>query len=301
MIETETSALEPERTRARFGDFTELTKPRLTLLSVLTTLAGFYIGSVGPLDYGLLAHTLVGTFLVGGGCGALNMYIEREHDKAMRRTKKRPIPAGRLSPTEALMFGIAISVIGILYLVLAVNVLAGALALLTLVSYLFLYTPMKRRSTFNTVVGAIPGALPPVIGWAAVRGSLGMESMALFAILFFWQVPHFLALAWMFRDDYAQAGYRMLTMDDENCRRTGRHILIYTAALLPVSLIPTLVGMAGLVYFSGALVLGLIFLYYCFRLALSKENSSAKQVFYYSLLYLPLLFLVMAIDRGPLG
>jgi protoheme IX farnesyltransferase len=302
MIDTNSGAIEREEveSRSRFGDFVELTKPRLTLLSVMTTLAGFYMGSTGPLDLALLAHTLLGTFLVGGGCGALNMVIEREHDKRMRRTMKRPLPAGRLMPNEALIFGAAISIAGLVYLAVAVNLLTSFLAALTLISYLFLYTPMKRRTSFNTVIGAVPGALPPVIGWAAVRGSLGPEALALFAILFFWQVPHFLALAWMCREDYGRAGYKMLTVDDENGVRTGRHILLYTAVMLPVSLIPTIIGITGLVYFFGAMALGILFLYYCIRLALNKKNSSAKQVFYFSLLYLPALFLVMALDRGPL-
>lgn len=303
MIESNSTAIEQDENRSHasiVGSFVELTKPRLTLLSVLTTLAGFYVGSVGPLDLWLLAHTLVGTFLVGGGCGALNMAIERDHDARMRRTRKRPIPAGRLTSTESIIFGVTISFIGLVYLAIAVNLLASFLAALTLVSYLFLYTPMKRRTSFNTVIGAIPGALPPVIGWVAVRNDLGPQALSLFAILFFWQIPHFLALAWMFREDYGAAGYRMLTVDDEDGSRTGKHILIYSAALLPVSLIPTLVGIAGEYYFFGALLLGLVFLVYCFRLALNKENSSAKQVFYFSLAYLPLLFLVMALDRGQL-
>jgi protoheme IX farnesyltransferase len=203
MIETNSSVLEGTETQSvtrshsRFGDFLELTKPRLTLLSVLTTLAGFYVGTTGDLALPLLAHTLIGTFMVGGACGALNMYIEREHDRKMRRTMNRPIPSGRMDASDALAFGIALGLLGIGYLAVAVNPLTALLGFITLASYLFWYTPMKRRSTLNTVIGGIPGALPPVMGWVAVRGELGPEALALFCVLFFWQMPHFLALAWM--------------------------------------------------------------------------------------------------------
>jgi protoheme IX farnesyltransferase len=288
------------RSGSRFGDFLELTKPRLTMLSVLTTLAGFYVATTGELALMRLSHTLIGTFLVGGGCGALNMYVEREHDRKMRRTMNRPIPSGKVSAAEALAFGIALAVIGIGYLALTVNLLTALLAAATVASYIFWYTPMKRRSTLNTVIGGIPGAIPPVMGWAAVRGSLGPESLALFGVLFFWQMPHFLALAWMYRKDYERAGYKMLPVVDQTGSETSRQILLYTAALLPVSLIPTLTGVAGAVYFFGALLLGIGFLVYGGVLARSRQNAHAKWLFYYSLLYLPILFLVMALDRGPM-
>lgn len=308
MIETGTStAVEttPEvleqidaRQRSRFADFVELTKPRLTMLSVLTTLAGYWVGTSGPLDLMHVVHTLAGTFLVGGGCGALNMYIEREYDARMRRTMTRPLPAGRLRPSEVLVFGLVISVLGLAWLAIAVNLLTAFLGLATLVSYVLLYTPMKRYSTLNTVVGAIPGALPPVMGWAAARGSLGPEAIVLFGILFFWQMPHFLALAWMYRRDYERAGYKMLTVLDPDGGSTSRQILLYTAALLPISLIPTLFGIAGAFYFFGALAIGLGFLGFGGLLAVSRKNVHAKWLFYYSLLYLPVLLLAMVIDRG---
>lgn len=299
MIETEGSVIPVTEVRrySRVGDFSELTKPRLTMLSVLTTLAGFYVASSGGLDGMRLLHTLVGTFMVGGGCGALNMYIEREHDSKMRRTMTRPIPAGRMEPMEALIFGSILSIAGIVYLALAVNELSALLAAVTLISYIFLYTPLKRLSTLNTLVGGIPGALPPVIGWAAVRNDLGPEALILFGILFFWQMPHFLALAWMYRHDYERAGYRMLTVVDPSCASTGRQILLYTSGLLPVSLLPTTFGLAGSVYFFSALVLGVGFIVLGAMLARSRKNSDARKLFYYSLLYLPVLLLVLALDR----
>jgi protoheme IX farnesyltransferase len=299
-VESTTEVLDQidARRRSRMADYVELTKPRLTMLSVLTTLAGYWVGAIGPLDPMHIVNTLVGTFLVGGGCGALNMYVEREHDVLMRRTMTRPLPAGRLRPSDALIFGSVISIVGLAWLALTVNLLTAALGLATLVSYVFLYTPLKRRSTLNTVVGAIPGALPPVMGWAAARGALGPEAIVLFGILFFWQMPHFLALAWMYRRDYERAGYKMLTVLDPDGGSTSRQILLYTAALLPISLIPTLFGIAGGFYFFGALAIGLGFLAFGAVLAVSRKNVHAKWLFYYSLLYLPVLLLTMVIDRG---
>lgn len=299
MIETEGTILQSSEVRrmSRFGDFVELTKPRLTMLSVLTTLAGFYMATTGELALMLLVHTMLGTLLVGGGCGALNMFVEREHDTQMRRTMTRPIPAGRVTPNEALLLGLVMSIGGIIYLAVAVNLLTGILAAATVVSYVMFYTPMKRLSTLNTVVGGIPGALPPVMGWVAVKNGIGPEALVLFGILFCWQMPHFLALAWMYRNDYERAGYKMLTVVDPEGGSTSRQILIYTAALLPISLIPTLHGIAGGYYFYGALALGLLFLAIGMMLAFTRKNKHAKYLFYYSLLYLPLLLLVMALDR----
>ena len=283
---------------SRFADFVELTKPRLTLLSVMTTLAGYYLGARGSVEVMPLVHALIGTFLVGGGCGAVNMYMESTLDGLMKRTAARPIPAKRITPFEALVTGIVMTIAGIVWLTLMNNLLAGLLAAATFVSYVFLYTPLKRRSTLNTIVGGIPGALPPVIGWAAASGEIGPGAFALFALLFFWQMPHFLALAWMYRKDYARAGYRMLPVLDPDGAATSRQILLYTAALLPVSLIPTLVGISGPVYFFGAVILGGTFLWLGFRFAVGRKNSQAKWVFHFSLAYLPILLLVMAID-GP--
>jgi protoheme IX farnesyltransferase len=301
-VNAERGALHPTtrvRRKSRVGNYVELTKPRLTLLSVLTTLAGFYVGTSGSVDAMLLLHTLAGTFLVGGGCGALNMYVEREHDGLMKRTMNRPLPAGRILPIEALLVGLLLTLGGTAYLMLAVNVTTGAIALVTAITYVLFYTPLKRLTPLNTLVGAIPGALPPVIGWTAAGNGLGVEAMVLFAILFFWQMPHFLSLAWMYRKDYQRAGYRMLTVFDPDGASTSRQILIYTATLVPITLLPTLFGIAGYVYFFGALLLGIGFVAYAMVLLMgARRTAHARGVFYYSLLYLPALLLAMVLDRG---
>ncbi len=297
---TDGAVVQATRSRGavRVSDFIELTKPRLTTLSVLTTLAGYYIGSAGVIRGDLMLHTLLGAFLVGGGCGALNMYMEHEHDARMKRTARRPIPAGRLTPLEVLVFGTVVSVAGVVYLALAVNMLTGILGSITIVSYLLLYTPLKRLTTLNTLVGAIPGAIPPVMGWAAATDSLGpgLGGWILFGILFFWQMPHFLSLAWMCRDDYAQAGYRMLAVVDPDGTRTGMQIMLYTSALVPVSLVPTMVGLAGGLYFYSALVLGILFLVLGINVARGKSRKEARMLFHYTLLYLPILLLLLALD-----
>jgi protoheme IX farnesyltransferase len=282
----------------RVGEYVELTKPRLTMLSVLTTLAGYVIAANGAVDTWTLVHALVGAFIVGGGCGALNMYVEREYDAQMRRTQTRPIPSGRIGATEVLIFGTLLSIVGVVYLALAVNPLTAILGAATIVSYVFLYTPLKRISTLNTLVGGIPGALPPVMGWAAARNDLGPDpgALILFLILFFWQMPHFLALAWMYRRDYQRAGYKMLTIEDTDGSSTSRQILLYTAALLPVSLLPTMAGIGGTVYFFSALALGIFFLALGVMLARQKKNRDARMLFYYSLLYLPILLLILSLD-----
>jgi protoheme IX farnesyltransferase len=283
-------------TRPRVLDFLALAKPELTLLSVLTAVGGAYlaIGTGGP--YLLLVHTFLGTLLVGAGAGALNMYFERECDALMKRTQRRPIPAGRVTPFEALAYGMTAAIIGIAQLAVFTHLLAGFLALVTLVTYLFLYTPLKRLTPFATVVGAVPGALPPVIGWAAVRGELGLEAWSLFAILFFWQIPHFLSLAWMYRQDYARAGYRMLTVLDTGGVVTGRQILVYSIVLLPASLLPTYVGLLGLSYFFGALLLSSAFLLVSTGMARRPSNIAARRLFFASLVYLTTLVLLMVAD-----
>lgn len=286
------------RRALRVGDYFELTKPRLTMLSVLTTLAGYYVGSQGVIQVDLLVHTLLGAFMVGGGCGALNMFMEHEYDSLMRRTDRRPIPAGRLTPMEGFVFGASISIAGVAYLLVGVNLVTGILGAATLMSYLLLYTPLKRLTTLNTLVGAIPGAIPPVMGWAAATDSLGpgLGGWILFAILFFWQMPHFLSLAWMCRDDYARAGYRMLAAVDPDGTRTGLQILLYISALVPVSLVPTIVGLAGGLYFFTALALGIAFLIIGVGVARHKSRREARMLFHYTLLYLPILLLILALD-----
>ncbi len=278
-------------------DYLTLTKPELTFLSVLTALAGFYLGSAGSIAGPLLMHTLVGTALVGGGAGALNQYRERRFDAMMRRTENRPLPAGRLTPTEALVFGIIVSVVGVAELSVFVNALTGLLAATTWSTYLFLYTPLKRITPFCTIVGAIPGAIPPVMGWTAARKELSFSALVLFAILFFWQMPHFLSLAWMYRKDYARAGYRLLTVLDQEGSTTGRHVVGHAGALLLVSLMPVALGELGWVYGVCAFVLGAVFTALGVGMYREKSNLAARRLFVASLLYLPTLIAVMIVDK----
>jgi len=270
-----------------------LMKPELTLLSVLTAVGSAYLALNGSLHYYLLTHAFIGTTLVGGAAGVLNQYMERRYDALMKRTEHRPIPSGRIQPIEALFFGIFLGIAGLSYLALFTNWVATSLAVLTLVSYLAIYTPLKRKTPFATVVGGIPGALPPLIGWAVVRGSVSMEAWSLFFILFFWQMPHFLSLAWMYRNDYARAGYKLLTVLDPSCAITSRQILVYTIALIPASFMPMLVGLTGMFYFIGALPLSIGFLAIAFRLYFVRTNFAARKLFYASLLFLPALFFLM--------
>jgi heme o synthase len=281
-----------------FLDYWVLTKPEVNFLVLVATLVGFYLGSGAVLHGALLVKTLFGTLLVASGTGTLNQFIERAADARMRRTANRPLPAGRVAPAQALWFGVVLSAAGGLYLWLAVNLLSSALALLTLGTYLLFYTPLKKRTPLCTLVGAFPGAMPPLIGWAAVRGSLSREAWVLYAILFLWQFPHFLAIAWMYREDYARAGLLMLPGNDLEGRSTSRLILTYSLALLPVSVIPTLMGQAGLAYFFGALGLGLGLVIYGARLAVTRSNALARQVVLASVVYLPLVFGLMMLDKS---
>jgi heme o synthase len=281
------------RSSSIVAEYVKLMKPELTLLSVLTAVGSSYLALHGSVQYFTLLHTFIGTTLVGGAAGALNQYIERQYDAMMKRTERRPLPAGHISPKAAVLFGNILAVSGISYLSLVANLTAGILAVLTLVSYLFIYTPLKRHTPFATVVGGIPGAIPPLIGWSVVRGSISMEAWSLFFILFFWQMPHFLSLAWMYRKDYDRAGYRMLTVLDCSGKITSRQILFYTLALLPASLLPTLVGLTGLYYTSGALVLTGSFLLAIVRFLPIHVHTNARKIFFLSLFYLPSLFLLL--------
>lgn len=282
---------------ARLADYVELTKPEVSALVVISALVGFYVGSRGSVDPWLLIHTLIGTALVAGGTGAFNQFLERDDDARMRRTAKRPIPAGRLSARAALWFALALSGGGILYLALLVNGLASLLAFLTWASYLFIYTPLKKQTTLCTAVGAFPGAMPPLIGWAGARNGLDAQAWVLYAILFFWQFPHFLSIAWMYREDYARGHIRMLPVVDPTGAATGRQIVLYSLALLPAGLAPTLVGMAGAVYFFGALLLGVGFLQFALRAAASHSNHHARHLLHASVAYLPLLFVLLMLDK----
>lgn len=277
--------------------YSELTKARLTLLVLLTTLVGFYLGFRGPMDYLLMLHTILGTALVASGASALNQLLEREYDAKMRRTRDRPLPSGRLQPTTVMVFGGVCSCAGLLYLALAVNLTTSVIGAVSLLSYLFIYTPLKRVTWLNTAIGAIPGALPPLMGWTAARGQLSSEGWALFAILAFWQLPHFMAIAWIYRDEYAKAGFKMLPVIDPNGHRTARQAVCHTLGLLPVSLCPFLLHVTGPVYLVGALVLGLVFLWFAVRFARQLTVRRARQLFYVSILYLPLLLTVMVLDK----
>jgi heme o synthase len=277
--------------------YADLFKARLTFLVLLTTLVGFYIGWRGPVNYLLLFHTILGTALVASGASALNQLWERKFDALMRRTRERPLPSGRLQPHTALRVGCVAAVLGLTWLALAVNPLTSLLGACSLLAYLFLYTPLKRVTWLNTAVGAIPGGLPPLMGWAAARGQLNIEGWTLFAILALWQLPHFMAIAWIYRDEYARAGFKMLPVFDPEGRRTSRHAVAYTLALPPVSLCPFLLHLAGPVYLAGALALGLAFLGCAVHFARRLTVSSARQLFYASLLYLPLLLAVMVMDK----
>lgn len=283
--------------KSRAMDYITLTKPELTFLSVLTALAGYYLGSGGVLEGAGLFHTLLGTAMVGGGSGALNQFIERGFDAQMKRTENRPLPSGRIAPVEALIFGIVLSFGGMVYLAVFVNVLTASLAAATCVTYLSLYTPLKRLTPFATLIGAIPGALPPVMGWTAARNDVGAGALVLFGILFFWQMPHFLSLGWMYRKDYARAGYRLLAVVDSGGGRTALQAFMYTCILVPVSLLLFGAGGAGMIYAVSAAVLGGAFLAFALVLLTRRTSAAARRLFFASLMYLPALMLAMVLDR----
>lgn len=277
-----------------------LAKPRVVLMVLTTTVVGFYLGSGASPNYWLLLTTLVGTALAAGGTLALNQYIERDLDARMERTRNRPLPAGRLRPVDALAFGAAITLIGLAMLTFGVNPLSGLVTTLTVVSYLFAYTPLKRQSPLCTLVGAVPGALPPVTGWVAATGELGAGAWALFAILFFWQLPHSLAIARLYAADYARAGFRLLPVVEGDGSSTERQIVGNGAALVLVGLIPTLVGVAGPIYFVAAFVLGMAFFASTLWMAYARTVGAARRVLFASLIYLPLVLAAMAVDKVPL-
>jgi protoheme IX farnesyltransferase len=285
-------------------NYIELTKPRVTWLIMMSTGVGYFFGlpshSLAALDLLLLFHTVIGTALMASGTAALNQWYEREADEKMLRTARRPLPSGRMDATRALLFGIALSVAGFAELWLGANPLAGWIGAFTVASYLFLYSPLKQRTWWSTTVGAIPGAMPPMIGYAAAAGAIHRESWVLFAILFLWQFPHFYAIAWMYKDDYARAGIKMLPVVEPDCRSTARQIVLYGIALIPVSLVPGILGMSGRIYLVGALLLGLWFLYSGMRVALERSLVRARGVLITSVVYLPLLYGLMLFDRPGL-
>lgn len=281
---------------SKVRDFHELGKPGLARFTVLTTLAGYYLASVGPLDYVRLVHLAIGSGLAASGTLALNQYWERDVDARMRRTRGRPIPSGRILPSEALAFSIVTSAAGLLYLARLVNPMSSLLVAATLVSYIFIYTPLKRRTTLSTLVGAIPGALPMMAGWTATGRPLELGAWVIFAIMFLWQIPHFLALAWLYREDYRAGGLVMLPVDDEDGVQTARQCFNYTAGLVPVSLLPSVLGLTGIIYFGGALLLGLAFLWVNYNVVRGWTRERARKLFFASITYLPLLFLLMLFD-----
>ncbi|MGA9884172.1 MAG: heme o synthase [Candidatus Acidiferrales bacterium] len=274
-----------------------LTKPDVTFLVVITTLAGFYLGSSGPIEWSVLFSTVCATMLVAGGTAALNQYIERDLDAVMRRTARRPLPTGQLRPRDALIFGVLTIVAGAVWLAFAANGLAALVALATTVLYLGLYTPLKKITPLSTAVGAIPGALPPLIGWAAAHGSLSIGGWILFGILFFWQFPHFMAIAWMYREDYARAGIKMLPVVDRKGDSTFRQIVCTSAILVWVSALPSVVGMAGIAYFFLALVLGMILLQVGLWANRSRTNTRAKWLMHATVAHIPLLLICLVLDK----
>ena len=290
-------------------DYIALTKPRITWLILMSTGIGYFFGLPGApnwlgflkaIHFWPLLHTILGTGLIASGTAALNQWYEREADRHMRRTSARPLPSGRLSAPRALAFGAALSIAGFLELWLGVNLLSASIGAFTLASYLFLYTPLKQRTWWSTTIGAIPGAMPPMIGFAAAAGALTRESWVLFAILFLWQFPHFYSIAWMYKEDYARAGIRMLPVVEPDCRSTARQIVLFGAVLIPVSLLPGILGMSGRIYVVGALLLGLWFLYSGVRVALERSLVRARGVLITSVLYLPLIYGLMLLDRPGL-
>jgi heme o synthase len=296
-ISAEILSTTPAAEKSWTAVFADLVKARLTTLVLLTTAVGFYVGERGAINFALMFNALAATALVAAGASALNQLLEREYDAKMRRTQNRPLPSRRLQPTTVMIFGGMCSVAGLIYLSLAVNLLTSVLGAVALVSYLFIYTPLKRVTWLNTAIGAIPGALPPLMGWTAARNELSGEGWALFAILFFWQLPHFFAIAWLYRDEYAKAGFKMLPGVDPDGHRTAEQSISNTLALLAVSLCPFVFKMAGIIYLAGAIVLGAGFLFCAIQFSRQLTLTRARILFLASILYLPLLLAAMVWDK----
>jgi protoheme IX farnesyltransferase len=278
-------------------DYWILTKPEVNFLVVASAFTGLWVAKQGPVAPGLVLHTLIGTVLVASGTATLNQFMEVRGDALMRRTGYRPLPSGRMAPWKALTFGLVISIIGTLQLWLKVNALSSALAVSTLLSYLLIYTPLKKKTAWCTFLGAFPGAVPPLIGWAAVRGSLAPQAWLLFSVVFLWQFPHFLAIAWLYRDDYRRAGLKMLPGSDSTGRFTAYEIVVLTVALIATTLLPVLLHYEGLIYFAVALTAGAFFLRESCRMLSQRSLTTARRLLHASVLYLPLLFAVMVFDK----
>jgi protoheme IX farnesyltransferase len=279
-------------------DLVELVKARLTLLVLLTTAVGFYLGADGPVNFAALLHTVFGTAAAAAGAAALNQWWEYNLDALMQRTRSRPVPAGRMRPRDALMLGSALSIFGVAYLALVCNALSAALAAITIIIYIFAYTPLKRVSTFNTALGAVPGALPPMIGWAAARGTLNAGAWMLFAILFFWQLPHFFAIAWMYRDDYARAGFQMISSDDRTGERSASQSVFFCMILFVVAGLPAFLGIATVFYLLAELILGAVFVAVAMRFLKTRARADARRLFITSIIYLPLLLGALVLSKA---
>jgi heme o synthase len=283
----------------KLGAYVALTKPDVSFLVLMTTGAGFYMGARGPIDWLYMLHVVFGTMMIAAGTAALNHYIERESDRYMRRTASRPLPTGQLAPVEALRFGVGLSIAGAIDLYFTAGYLACLLGIITCLSYLLAYTPLKKRTVWATFIGAIPGAIPPMIGWTAATGKLEAGAWLLFAILFFWQFPHFHAISWMYREDYARAGILMLPVVDKDGTRTFRQIILYAATLVAVSLLPSIMGFAGVLYFFGALVTCTGLVQVCLWAAHAKSNSRAKWLMHATVMHIPILLGLMMYDKVP--
>ncbi|PYK91695.1 MAG: protoheme IX farnesyltransferase [Verrucomicrobia bacterium] len=279
-------------------DLAELVKARLTLLVLLTTAVGFYLGADSPINFAALLHTVFGTAAAAAGAAALNQWWEYKLDALMHRTRSRPVPTGRMRPRDAVILGAALSIFGVAYLAFVCNALSAALAAITIIIYIFAYTPLKRVSTFNTALGAVPGALPPMIGWAAARGTLNAGAWMLFAILFFWQLPHFFAIAWMYRDDYARAGFQMISSDDRTGERSASQSVFFCMLLFIVAGLPAFLGIATVFYLLAELVLGGVFIAVAMRFLKTRATSDARRLFITSIIYLPLLLGALVLGKA---
>ncbi len=297
--ETTSAELALAEARSRVSAFVALTKPRITVMVLVTVATGFLLGARGASNPSTLFLTLLGTGLVASGASTWNQLLERVRDQKMKRTRNRPLPTGQVTPTEAGFFGLALSISGLVTLVLAANLTAAAVALSTLVLYVFVYTPLKPITTLNTAIGAVPGALPPVIGWAAATGQLSVEAWVLFLILFLWQFPHFLAIAWIYRDDYSRGGHKMLPSVDPSGAITGRQAAFHALALLPAALMPSAIGLAGPYYFVGALAMGLFYLNYAVKFWAEVSDTSARRLLRASIVYLPAILLLLLLNPLP--
>ena len=296
--------IEPDQSEVRSSrsglirDLVELVKARLTLLVLLTTAVGFYLGAEGPINFAALLHTVFGTAAAAAGAAALNQWWEHKLDAMMQRTRSRPVPAGRMRPRDAVVLGTALSIFGVTYLAFVCNALSAALAAITIIIYIFAYTPLKRISTSNTALGAVPGALPPMIGWAAARGTLNAGAWMLFAILFFWQLPHFFAIAWMYRDDYARAGFQMISGDDQSGERSASQSVFFCMILFVVAGLPAFLGIATVFYLIAELILGVVFVAVAMRFLKTRTRLDARRLFITSIIYLPLLLGALVLSKA---